>query len=198
MKQRSRTGGGRRRRKKASAKSNGTAEVVTIAARRPNSPLLSKPTGRAVAASAAPRADRPGEGESEASSSRPQERSEPARRAARIVNVAPRTMDASALERQRMLERLVLCEGRGAVTRLADAFLAEGFEFPEEQRVALQLLEHFDESQARTAMQVLERLYESEDPIKKPVLEQRLRRLEDHGEEDGTREAAAALRRAIR
>ncbi len=125
-------------------------------------------------------------------------RKEPVRREARIIKLAPREVDAKELERQRMLERLMFSEGRGVITRLADAYLEAGFEFPTEQRIQLQLLEHFDECLACAAMAALEKLYEDEDPIKKPVLEQRLRRLEDHAEEESTRDRAAALRRAIR
>ncbi len=120
------------------------------------------------------------------------------RREARVIKLAPREIDATEQERLRMLDRLIISEGRGAITRLADAYLEAGFEFPAEQRIQLQLLEHFDESVACAAMAALEKLYEEEDPIKKPVLEQRLRRLEDHAEEESTRDRAAALRRAIR
>jgi hypothetical protein len=41
-------------------------------------------------------------------------------------------------------------------------------------------------------------LLEKERPIKKPVFEQRLRRLEEYAEEAATRDAAASLRRVIR
>jgi len=181
---------------------------VTIAARRPNSPLLSKPARRAVAASAAPRAaaqvateaegDIEVSNESEAAAESVPHRKEPQRRVARIIKLAPRQVDAKELERQRMLDRLVISEGRGAITRLANAYLEAGFEFPAEQRIQVQLLEHFDEDLACAAMCELEELYQEEEPIKKPVLEQRLRRLEDHGEEESTRNLAAALRRSIR
>lgn len=198
MNKRPRNGGGRRRRRKPRTETSASAEPVTIAARRPNSPLLSKPARRSVAASAAPRAAAVVvELEEDESLLRPQ-RKEPARREARIIKLAPREVDASELERLRMLDRLVISEGRGAITRLADAYLEAGFEFPSEQRIQLQLLEHFDEAHARAAMGALEKLYEDEDPIKKPVLEQRLRRLEDHADEESTRDTAAKLRRAIR
>ena len=62
----------------------------------------------------------------------------------------------------------------------------------------LQLLEHFNEAHAREAVEVLSRLLEKEPPIKRPVLNQRLRRLEEYADEAGTREAAAQLRRTIR
>ncbi len=89
-------------------------------------------------------------------------------------------------------------ETRGAITRAADDYVLAGFEFPAEQQVQLQLLEHFDEERARSAIEVLARLFSSEPPQKKPILEQRLRRLEEYADEPATRDAAAELRRAIR
>lgn len=62
----------------------------------------------------------------------------------------------------------------------------------------LQLLEHFDEDVARGAVDVLTRLLGGAPPLKRPVLEQRLRRLEEYAEDASTREAAAALRRSLR
>jgi hypothetical protein len=60
------------------------------------------------------------------------------------------------------------------------------------------LLEHFNETRAREAIAVLAELLRREAPIKKPVFEQRLRRLEEYADEPATREAAADLRRSIR
>jgi hypothetical protein len=67
-----------------------------------------------------------------------------------------------------------------------------------EQVVQLQLLEHFDEELALQAIVELSRLLKSEPPLKRPVLEQRLRRLEEYAEDGQTRDAAAELRRALR
>jgi hypothetical protein len=119
-------------------------------------------------------------------------------RSARIVSIARGDTDAKERERQRLMDRLMASETRGAISRSADEYTRAGFDFPEEQAVQLQLLEHFDEERARGAIEVLARLIERETPLKKPILEQRLRRLEEYGDEPATRSAAADLRRAIR
>ena len=85
-----------------------------------------------------------------------------------------------------------------AITRAAREYRQAGHEFPVEQQIQLQLLEHFDEELAHQAIVELARLIEIEPPLKRPVLEQRLRRLEEYAEDGQTREAAAALRRALR
>jgi hypothetical protein len=92
----------------------------------------------------------------------------------------------------------MLSEGRGAISRAVNEYREHGFQFPEEQEVQLQLLEHFDESHARDAIETLTQLLADQEPIKRPILDQRLRRLEEYADEAITREAAAALRRAIR
>ena len=92
----------------------------------------------------------------------------------------------------------MMSEGRGAISRAAREYREAGFEFPLDQEVQLRLLEQFDEDRAREAIDTLTELLQQQEPIKKPVLEQRLRRLEEYAEEEATREAAAALRRAIR
>jgi hypothetical protein len=76
--------------------------------------------------------------------------------------------------------------------------LRNGFDLPEEQEVHLQLLEHFDESRARESLTTMARLLKEQPPIKRPVLDQRLRRLEEYADEPATRSLAADLRRAIR
>ena len=120
------------------------------------------------------------------------------RRAARIVRASNTANDVEEKQRQRLLERLMTSQGRLAITRAAREYRQSGFEFPVEQDVQLQLLEHVDEELARAAIAALTGLFESEAPIKKPVLEQRLRRLEEYADELATREAAADLRRALR
>jgi hypothetical protein len=119
-------------------------------------------------------------------------------RSARIVQITRGDADDRERERQRLMNRLMCSETRGAITRAADEYARAGFEFPAEQPVQLQLLEHFDEDRARGAIEVLTRLIATESPLKKPILEQRLRRLEEYADEPSTREAAAELRRAIR
>jgi hypothetical protein len=108
--------------------------------------------------------------------------------------------DADDRERQRrrLLDRLMTSETRGSISRAADEYAQAGFDFPAEQAVQLQLLEHFDEERARDAISVLSNLIDQEAPLKRPILEQRLRRLEEYADEPTTRVAAADLRRAIR
>jgi hypothetical protein len=119
-------------------------------------------------------------------------------RAARIVSVSVQDPDGRLLERERLLARFLSSEGRGAVTRAADQYLRAGFEFPVEQPVQLQLLEHNDEALVRDAIGALRGILTSEPPLKRPIFEQRLKRLEDSAEEEATRSAASDLRRALR
>jgi hypothetical protein len=120
------------------------------------------------------------------------------RRAARIVAPVRKGDDARVLERARLLDRLLASDGRGSISRAADDFRRAGFEFPSEQAVQLQLLEHWDEGLARSAIDVLREIVAREPPLKRPIFEQRLRRLEDAAEDATTRTAASELRRALR
>ena len=120
----------------------------------------------------------------------------PARRAARIVQ-SP-TLDDAELERRHLLARLLDSEGTAAVTRAANAYKKGGFEFPLEQPVQLALLEHSDESEVCSALDALTALLDEQAPIKLPVFEQRLKRLEDDAENSETRRRAAELRRVLR
>jgi hypothetical protein len=120
------------------------------------------------------------------------------RRTARIVQLDGKPVGERELQRRRLLQRLIESEGRSQISRAAEAYLQAGFDFPEEQEVQLQLLEHFNETRARTAIGVLSDLVEREVPKKRPVFEQRLRRLEEYADEIATRQAAASLRRALR
>ncbi len=199
--QRQRARGGRRRRRKAKVKgqaSSAPSEPVMIAARRPNSPVILAGAARPrAAASAKPRTARADARLAEAAK-KPSSPASPPRRAARIIQLDGKPIGERELERRRLLQRLIECEGRSAISRAAEAYLQAGFEFPEEQEVQLQLLEHFNETRARGAIEVLQGLIGREAPKKRPVFEQRLRRLEEYADEDATREAAALLRRAIR
>lgn len=120
------------------------------------------------------------------------------RRSARIVASASPSADTARVERERLLARLVASEGRAMITRAANECQRAGIEFPLEQAVQLQLLEHVDEAFARAAMDALGRIFSAEAPTKRPILEQRLRRLEDTADEEATRSAAAELRRSLR
>ncbi len=187
----------RRRRKRSNKPADASPiEPVLIAARRPGSPRLEKPSRRMKAASAKPRPERAAP---EAPKSGVQVTEEPVRRReARIVQVKVSEVDAREKERRRLLAHLLAAEGRSAISRAVEGYLAAGFELPAEQEVQLKLLEHFDEDRARTAIEVLARLIQSQAPQQVPVFDQRLRRLEEYADESATREAAATLRRALR
>jgi len=201
-------------RKRRHTKHNGQpkAEPILIAARRPDAPPA-RPPRRLIAASASPR----GNGARTAFSNVDQTVSngplngqvkdglpaatnavEAQRRAARIVQVNASGPDDREKLRLRMIDRLLTSEGRVAISRAANDLRLAGFEFPQNQDVMLQLLEHNDEALARQAVVQLKVLLESEKPIKLPVFSQRLRRLEEVGEDPQTRKAAADLRRQIR
>jgi hypothetical protein len=216
--QRHKSGNGRRRRRKSRSEPRAHVEPILIAARRPNSPLIATSERGIATASAAPArrswasspvsehesntkptngvgleaAPNGSNGEAVSTVVARRERS------ARIVQVTRGDADGRERERQRLMDRLMASETRGAITRAADEYARAGFEFPEEQPVQLQLLEPFDEERARDAIGALAKLFGRENPLKKPILEQRLRRLEEYADEPATRTAAADLRRAIR
>ena len=194
----------RRRRRKARNSGREKSDVILIAARRPNSPVLPSGRGRSgIAASASPQrqaAVSPGSHPAPPPLGRlaPARSATESRRSARIIRLEVGDHDDVERQRQRLIDRLLASEGRVAISRAADEFREAGFEFPVEQEVQLKLLEHLDENCARAAIETLKALLEKERPIKKPVFEQRLRRLEEYGEEAATRDAAASLRRVIR
>jgi hypothetical protein len=200
-------------RKRRRAKHNGTpkAEPILIAARRPDAPPA-RPPRRLIAASASPRNNgakltsaaslENGNGKPLNGHSRNNGTEvgaiEAQRRAARIVQVNASGPDDREKQRLRLIERLLTSEGRVSISRAANDLRLAGFDFPLNQDVLLQLLEHNDEALARQAVVQLKTLLESERPIKLPVFSQRLRRLEEVGEDPQTRKAAADLRRQIR
>jgi hypothetical protein len=120
------------------------------------------------------------------------------RRSARIVQHAAPELDDRERMRLRLLERLAGSDGRHVISKVADELWANNFSIPAEQALQVQLLEHFDEARVRDAMTVLQDLVQKEPALKRPVFEQRLRRLEEYAEESSTREAAKALRRLVR
>lgn len=197
-------------------------EPILIAARRPNAPAA-RPKRRFIAASAAPKQngsipndyDRPLSDESSpdtessarrdglgkrhhqsAGASANDDTAKP--RSARIVQMQASGPDDREKQRLKLIDRLLRSEGRVAITRAARELEAAGFEFPVEQAVQLQLLEHFDESCAHQAICNLTQLLNEEAPIKRPLFEQRLRRLEEFADDAETRQAAADLRRVVR
>jgi len=115
----------------------------------------------------------------------------------RIVLPPPPQADSRAAERQKLLGRLLVAEGRPSVSKAADAFLTAGFTFPDEQDVYLQLLEHAREEHVRGAIDKLDAILAGEQPKRRAVLESRLRRIEQFAEDEETREAAARLRRRV-
>lgn len=186
----------RRRRKKTPAKQEAAVEPVLIAARRPGSPRLEKPTRRMKAASARPRTiQEPTEAQVKVKAAGDDLTQK--RREARIVQRREDTVDATEADRRRLLSQYMASEGRSAITRAADNYFRAGFEIPREQEAQLKLLEHFDESRARQAIAVLKELIKLDPPKQLPLFRQRLRRLEDHADEPTTRQEAEALRREL-
>lgn len=206
--QRIRTNGRRRQRRRSKNGKAKSTEPVLIAARRPDSPLL-QTSGRQVVASAQPTANgQPERGAPLAGASstaseatvdvrHDQEPTGTRRRAVRIVQVAADATGHNTREQQ-LLDRLVRSQGRGAISRAANDLLDGQFVPPKEQEVQIQLLEHEDERRAREAVFALAELLQREAPIKRPVMDQRLRRLEQSAEDPITRDAAGALRRSMR
>lgn len=184
----------RRRRKNKNQKPAEKVEPVVVAARRPDSPRLEKPTRRMKAASAKPKSVREEVGVSpgKAAAEAPKKRRE-----ARIIQRKEDEVDETEKNRRRLLSRYLAAEGRAAITRAADAYFVEGFKLPLEQEVQLKLLEHFDEKRAEEAVAALTDLLEEDAPMQLPVLRQRLRRIEDHAEDLELRQAATDLRRQL-
>lgn len=190
-----RNGRRRKRRKNQNRKPAAKLEPVVVAARRPDSPRLEKPTRRMKAASAKPRTMR--EDVVLATSKEPIVEAPKKRRDARIVQPKEDEIDETERIRRRLLSRYLAAEGRAAITHAADAYFKEGFELPLQQDVQLKLLEHFDEGRAGQAVSALASIFEEDDPIQLPILRQRLRRLEDHAEDFTLRAAATDLRRRL-
>lgn len=190
-----RNGRRRRRRKTPNKKPAVKVEPIVVAARRPDSPRLEKPTRRMKAASAKPRSVREEAAVSPARESLSEAPKK--RREARIIVRREDEIDDTERNRRKLLSRYLASEGRAAITRAADVYFQEGFALPREQEVQLKLLEHFDEMRAAQALAALTELMDEEDPQQLPVLRQRLRRLEDHAEDLTLRQAATDLRRRL-
>jgi hypothetical protein len=120
------------------------------------------------------------------------------RRAVRIVKVTDNALTPGSNREQQLLDRLMRSQGRGAISRAADDLWEGQFVAPKRQEVQIQLLEHENEHRARDAVFAIAELLQREAPIKRPVLDQRLRRLETSAEDPITRDAAGALRRSMR
>ena len=164
-----------------------------MSARRPSAPAAREAPAPPAPALPAPEKSPP-EGDVDSGA----EEKPRAPRTARIVSASARDQDGRLVERERLLGRVLSSEGRGAITRAADQYLRAGFDFPIEQPVQLQLLEHLDEALVRVAIDALRGIVVNEPPLKRPIFEHRLKRLEDDAEEEATRSAAADLRRVLR
>jgi hypothetical protein len=115
----------------------------------------------------------------------------------RIVLAPPPQSDPHAVERQRLLSKLLLASGRPGISKAANDFLRAGHTFPTEQDVYLQLLEHTDEQRVQEAIDALSGIFAGELPKRRAVLESRLRRIEQFAEEPTTRQGAERLRRQV-
>lgn len=119
------------------------------------------------------------------------------RSAPRIVLPPTPNADPKTTERRRLLSKLLTVSGPAAISKVADEFVTQGFQWPDDQEVHLQLLEHTNEQRVREAVDALSKILAGELPKRKHVLDQRLRRIEEHAEDDGTRNAAGVLRKLI-
>lgn len=115
----------------------------------------------------------------------------------RVVEASPEAPSTQGTKRQELLRKLTVAQGSKAISDLTDSFFSAGFSLPDDQELWLQLLEHRDESRVRDAITRLDHLLAGQLPKRKPVLVQRLKRLEESADEESTRDLAAALRRRI-
>jgi len=116
---------------------------------------------------------------------------------ARIVLPPVPDADPKHAERRKLLGKVLTAKGPASISKAADAFVAAGFIFPDDQETHVQLLEHVDEERVREAISKLTTIFAGELPKRRPVIEQRLRRIEDQADEPDTRDMAAALRRML-
>ncbi len=117
--------------------------------------------------------------------------------ATKIVTPKPPATDAATLQRDRLLSALLSAQSPSSITAAADALFAAGYVLPDEQEHHLQMLEHADEGCVMSAISTLATLLGREPARRRPLLEQRLHRVEDTAEDPATRAAAAALRRSL-
>jgi hypothetical protein len=148
-------------------------------------PLLSPTNGNGAAA------------EQAGDSRRHRKRAAPAKRSARIVEKPKGPRDPEQVERERLLDRLLVAEGRPSISSAVEAFLTAGFSLPHAQEVWLQVLEHNDESRVTEAIERLGAILDEEEPKRRKVLESRLRRIEEFADESSTQRAATDLRRVL-
>lgn len=114
-----------------------------------------------------------------------------------VLPSQPAQTDPLMEERKRLLSKLLVAEGRPKISKAAAEFLRAGFDFPVDQDVYLQLLEHNDDHYVRSAIDGLSSLLAAEEPKRRAILESRLRRIEEYAEEADTRKAADQLLRKL-
>lgn len=120
------------------------------------------------------------------------------RNQARVVAMPTEPTDPATIQKNKLHGKIMAAEGRPAVTRAVKAFLGAGFELPRDQDTMLKLLEHEDEMHVRTGLSRLSELLRDEQPQRRAVLESRLKRLADDGEDEETRELAGSVLRMVR
>lgn len=99
---------------------------------------------------------------------------------------------------EEMHGRLLKAQGSHAITDAAEAFFYAGYALEDDDQEGwLQLLEHRDEARVREAIEKLRKSFLRKPPRHKPLLQQRLRRIEDNADEQATRDAASELRNAL-
>lgn len=145
----------------------------------------------------APRRDPEAEGDGQAKANGRSARDGASKVVGRIVLPPPPQDDPRTTERQKLLSKLLVAQGRPNVSKAADDFVRAGFSFPDDQDVHLQLLEHANEDHVRSAIDALAALLAGQLPKRRAVLDSRLRRIEEYAEDVSTREAAARLRRSV-
>jgi hypothetical protein len=105
---------------------------------------------------------------------------------------------AKKYSREEMHARLLKAQGSHAITDAFEAFAYAGYSLEDDDQDGwLQVLEHRDEARVRAAIERISAQCGRKPPRHKPLLIQRLRRIEDNADEPATREAADALRRAL-
>lgn len=119
------------------------------------------------------------------------------RNGARIIAGPKGPLDPNEIERERLLDRVLVAEGRPSISRAVEDFLGAGFAFPRAQAVWLQVLEHNDETRVTEAIETLTGILDEEEPERRKVLESRLRRIEEFADEPSTKRAATDLRRVL-
>src|SRR5262245_38215769 len=96
-------------------------------------------------------------------SKRRRRRAEPVRRTGvRIIAGPNGARDPREIERERLLARLLVAEGRPLISAAVEAYLGAGFELPHLQDVWLQVLEHKDEERVSEAIAQLSVILEIE------------------------------------